>query len=223
MARRIRLQYLKTMLNQPVSYFDEHPPGSIATSLSTDTNIIEVGLADKVASLCQGTGMIVSAFGIGFAKCWELTLVVGTTIPYMIMVTVILGSMDAKLEGKQKEIYAQAAAIAEEAMGSILSITALGAKDRIIEKFKRPLALGSSYTIKYGPVQASIYGNMFFSMQAGYALALYYGIQLLTHGHVKDGGTVIKFVELSRKRHTLADYLAVSFSACSWEPRQWAS
>jgi ATP-binding cassette subfamily B (MDR/TAP) protein 1 len=194
MARRIRLQYLKTMLHQSVSYFDEHPPGSIATSLSTDTNMIEVGLADKVASLCQGCGMIISAFGIGFAKSWRLTLVVGTTIPYMIIVTGLLGSIDARLEGKQKKIYSQAATIAEEAMSSILSITALGAKDRIVEKFMSPVKLASSYTPKYGPIQASIYGNMFFSMQAGYALALYYGVHLLSHGNVKDGGTVIKSV-----------------------------
>jgi len=192
MARRIRLRYLDKMLHQSVSYFDRHPPGSIASSLSTDTTLIEVGLADKVSSVCQGCGMIIGAFGIGFAKSWRLTLVIGTTLVWMISITMMLGAAQSKIESKQRVIYNQASTIAEEALSSILSITALGAKDRIIEKFKRPTAIGSSYMIRNGPVQASIYGNMFFTMQSGYALALFYGVKLLSHGEVKNGGTVIK-------------------------------
>ena len=113
------------MLHQSVSYFDRHPPGSIATSLSTDTYMIDVGLADKVASVCQGCGMIIGAFGIGFAKSWRLTLVISTTLIWMIGVTMVLGTTDSKLQSKQRAIYSQASTIAEEALSSILSITAL--------------------------------------------------------------------------------------------------
>jgi ATP-binding cassette subfamily B (MDR/TAP) protein 1 len=192
-TRRIRLQYLNKMLHQSLSYFDRHPPSSIATSLSTDTNMIEVGLADKVASLCQGCGMIIGAFGIGFAKSWRLALVISTTLIWMIGVTMVLGATDSKLQSKQRAIYSQASTITEEALSSVLSITALGAKDRIIEKFKRPLAKARRIELRIGPVQASIYGNMFFTMQCGYALALFYGIKLLSHGEIKNGGTVVKY------------------------------
>jgi ATP-binding cassette, subfamily B (MDR/TAP), member 1 len=78
MARRIRLWYLNKILHQPISYFDRRTPGSIAASLSTDTNIIEVGLADKVVSIFQACGMIITAFAIAFTKSWKMTLVVGT-------------------------------------------------------------------------------------------------------------------------------------------------
>jgi ATP-binding cassette subfamily B (MDR/TAP) protein 1 len=211
------------MLHQSVSYFDRHPPGSIATSLSTDTNVIEVGLADKVASVCQGCGMIIGAFGIGFAKSWRLTLVIGTTLIWMIGVTMVLGATDSKLQSKQRAIYSQASMIAEEALSSILSITALGAKDRIIERFKRPLAKACRIQLRIGPVQASIYGNMFFTMQCGYALALFYGIRLLTHGEIKNGGTVVKYAAVFPSTYFCTDFQLVCYFVYSLAHQLWAS
>jgi ATP-binding cassette subfamily B (MDR/TAP) protein 1 len=190
-ARRIRIQYLNKVIHQPISYFDRHTPGSIAASLSTDTNIIEVGLADKVVTVCQGVGMIISAFIIALTKSWKMTLVVGTSIPYIVITTMILGSIDSAFETKRREKYSEASKISEEALSSISTVTALGAKDKIVEMFSVPLLAASRLTIKIGPVQASMYGNMFFAMQSTYALALFYGNKLFSDGEIKDGGTVM--------------------------------
>lgn len=197
MARRIRLWYLEKVLRQPISYFDRHTPGSIAASLSTDTNIIEVGLADKVVSIFQACGMIITAIVIAFTKSWKMTLVVGTTIPYVILVTMALGSLSSMFEKKVRLTYSNASSVADEALSSILDVTALGANDKIVEKFKRILTTAGRYSIRKGPIEASIYGNMFFSMQSAYALALFYGVHLVSSGEVKDGGTVVMFVNQS--------------------------
>lgn len=197
MARRIRLRYLEKVLRQPISYFDHHTPGSIAASLSTDTNIIEVGLADKVVSIFQACGMVLVAFVIAFTKSWKMTLVVGTVIPYVLLVTMALGSLVSMFEKKLRDVYSKASSVAEEALSSILNVTALGAKDKIVERFKRILTVAGRYAIRKGPVEASIYGNMFFSMQSAYALSLFYGVHLVSTGEIKDGGTVIMFVNRS--------------------------
>jgi ATP-binding cassette subfamily B (MDR/TAP) protein 1 len=163
-------------------------------SLSTDTNIIQVGLGDKVVSLFQACGMLITGFAIAFTKSWKMTLVVGTVIPYAIVSTLILGSFESRSEKNQKEVYSKAASIAEEALTSVVNITALCAKNKIVEKFKRVLVAASRYGIKKGTIEASIYGNLFFSMQSAYALALYYGVHLVSRGEIADGGTVITFV-----------------------------
>src|SRR5207249_1808487 len=99
-----------------------------------------VGLADKVASVFQAAGMIIGAFAIAFTKSWKMTLVVGTTIPYILITTMILGSIDSFFETKQRQKYSEASKIAEEALSSVSSITALGAKDKIVRNFNVPLA-----------------------------------------------------------------------------------
>jgi ATP-binding cassette subfamily B (MDR/TAP) protein 1 len=194
MARRIRLAYLKKVLHQPISYFDHNTPGSIATSLSTDTNCIEVGLADKMASVCQAIGMIIAALAIAFSKNWKMTLVVGTTIPYILITTVIIGSVDSYYETKQRKTYDEASKVAEEALSSVSSIKALGANEKIVSNFRIPVSEGSRVGLKIGPIQATMYGNMFFSIQSCYALALFYGVKLVSRGEIKNGGTVMTYV-----------------------------
>lgn len=121
-------------------------------------------------------------------------MVVGTTIPWVLTVTGILGTADSKLLGKIKEAQSHASSIAGEALASAANIMALGAKDKIIEKYKKPLAVATHWSILDGPIQASIFGNMFFSMQSGYALALFYGVKLVSDGEIEDGGTVMMCV-----------------------------
>ncbi|KIX03637.1 uncharacterized protein Z518_07190 [Rhinocladiella mackenziei CBS 650.93] len=191
MGRRIRLRYLDVILHRPISYFDDHNPGSVATSLSTDTNLIEVGLAEKVTTLFQAASMIISAFTIAFTKSWKLTLVTATTIPYMMLTTGLLAALDAKMEAKARAIYSNASNVAEEAFRSVIMIATLGAEDRVVQRFKQIIEKAKTLGFWKGPLEASIYGNMFFTVQSGYALALYYGAQLLSRGQVKDGGTVI--------------------------------
>ncbi|OCK85136.1 ABC transporter [Lepidopterella palustris CBS 459.81] len=191
MTRNIRLQYLRTVLHQPVSYFDRNTPGSIAMSLSTDTNAIEVGLGEKVGTVFQAISMIITAFAIAFSRSWKLTLVVATIVPYMIFTTGFLGWLNTRIETKIKEILSKSSGIAEEALSSIINVTALGAQDKIVQKFRHNLDMAKPYASKIGPIQATIYGNMFFVMHSAYALSLFYGVKLISQGGIKNGGTVI--------------------------------
>ncbi|KAH6666837.1 multidrug resistance protein 14 [Halenospora varia] len=159
-ARRLRITYLQKVLHRPISYFDLHTPGSIASSLSTDVNVIEVGLGEKVASLIEAVGMIITAFGIAFSKSWKLTLVVATMIPYMIITTVLLASADTKVEKKVLGYLSKSSGIAEEALSNVMNISALGAKDKILEKFKGPIKVASTLGIRRGPLQLSTRGDI---------------------------------------------------------------
>ena len=135
--------------------------------------------------------MLIGSFSIAFTKSWKMTLVVGTGIPYVLITTMILGWIDSIFEAKQRQKNIEASQVAEEALGSVSTIIALGATDKIVKKFNVPLSAASRLTLKIGPVQASIYGNMFFSMFCTYGLALFYGTKLLSHGEIAKGGTVM--------------------------------
>ncbi|KIW90765.1 uncharacterized protein Z519_08548 [Cladophialophora bantiana CBS 173.52] len=190
-TRRIRLRYLQVILHQPISYFDHHTAGSIASSLSTDTNLIEVGLAEKVAIAFQSISMLVTAFVIAFVKSWRLTLVTASIVPYMILTTGLLALVDAKFETKMRTIYLKASGMVEEWLSSVLTVTALGAADKITMQYKQVIEKTKAFGIKRGPVEASIYGNMWFAVLSGYALALYYGVRLLDRKEIDNGGTLV--------------------------------
>ena len=75
-------------------------------------------------------------------------MVVGTTIPWVLTVTGILGSIDSKLQSRGKEAHSQASSLAGEALASVSNIMALGAKDKIIERFKKPLGVAGHWAIR---------------------------------------------------------------------------
>ncbi|ORY00236.1 multidrug resistance protein [Clohesyomyces aquaticus] len=191
MTARLRLRYLRTVLHQPISYFDRNAPGSIATSLANDTNIVQVALAEKLGIVCQVISMIVTSFVIAFIKNWKLTLVTATIVPYMVITTGFFGALSTQTEAKSNAILEEAAGVAEEALSSILNITAMGAQDKLVRRFDGYLGRASKYLKRMGPLMAGIYGNMFLSMNAGYALALFYGVKLVSKGEVTSGGTIV--------------------------------
>ncbi|OAP62935.1 hypothetical protein AYL99_02162 [Fonsecaea erecta] len=190
-TRRIRLRYLQTVLHRPISYFDHHTAGSIGSSLSTDTNLIEVGLAEKVATAFQSISMLVTAFAIAFIKSWRLTLVIAAIVPYMVLTTGLLSLLDARIEAQMRTTYVKASGMVEEWLSSVLTITALGAADKVTAQYKQVIERNKIFGIKRGPIEASIFGNMWFAVHSGYALALYYGVRLLNRDEIENGGALI--------------------------------
>jgi len=181
-------------LHQPISCFDRHTAGSIASSLSTDTNLIEVGLAEKVAIAIESISMLCTAFVIAFTKSWRLTVVTATIIPYMIFTTGLLSFLNTGLEKKMRAIYLTASGMVEEWLGSVPTVTALGAADKVAVRYKEVTRECKNLGIKMGPLEAGMFGNMWFAMHSGYALALYYGIRLLNRNQIHNGGTLITLV-----------------------------
>jgi ATP-binding cassette subfamily B (MDR/TAP) protein 1 len=191
MTSKIRLRYLTKVLHQPISYFDKNAPGSIATSLANDTNVVQVGLAEKIGIVCQVISMILVAFIISFTKNWKLTLVTATIVPYMIITTGVFGGLSAGVEAKVNERLNHSSGVAEEALSSILNVTSLGASTKIVRRYEVYLKEAMRFFKQVGPLQACIYGNMFLAIHSAYALALFYGVKLVSRGEVRDGGTVI--------------------------------
>ncbi|KAF3934517.1 hypothetical protein ABW19_dt0205961 [Dactylella cylindrospora] len=168
-----------------------HTTGSrIAKHLTTDVNLIETGLGEKMAMFFQGCGMMLTAFTIGMVYSWKLTLVSLTTIPWTIITTVALTATVTKLESKIKSIYLDCASAAEEALGSTQTIAALGALEKMVTKFRGFVNKALAKQVYDGPLWASVYGNMFFSQHACYALCLFYGVKLVNNGEIDGGGTV---------------------------------
>ncbi len=190
-TRTLRLEYIRAILRQDITYFDTCSPGSVATKISNNANLIQAGLSEKVGVTIQGLAMLVSAFVVAFIRQWKLTLVVATTIPAAVLGVGITITLDSRIEAKILEIYNKSGSLVEEALGSIRIITAFGAKHKILEKNEEHLQQAKMLGMKKGPVLGVMYSSEFFIMYCAYALAFWYGVRLLFQGDIDDGGTVI--------------------------------
>lgn len=159
MTGKIRLRYLSTVLHQPISYFDTNAPGTIAASLANDTNVVQVGLAEKVGIIFQVCSRMLCAFIISFIKSWKLTLATATMVVYIVLATGFFGGLNATVEAKIGESLNQASGVAEEALSSVLTVTALGASEKMVGRFTVYVKAAMRYFKHMGPLQACIYGN----------------------------------------------------------------
>jgi len=81
-SKRIREKYFHAILRQDMSWHDTGKQSeSLTTRLSSDTQLIYDGLADKVGLVLSNFTTFVAGFVIGFAKGWQLSLVLLCAVP----------------------------------------------------------------------------------------------------------------------------------------------
>lgn len=51
---RLRIKYVQCILKQEIAYFDECSAGTVATKISTNANLIQTGMGEKVGVAFQG-------------------------------------------------------------------------------------------------------------------------------------------------------------------------
>jgi ATP-binding cassette, subfamily B (MDR/TAP), member 1 len=193
-TKRIRCQYLSLIIHSPISYFDNQSPGALASSLANDPNVIEVAMAEKVATVFQSLSMLITAFVIGMTYQWKLALVCAVVIPYSVVSTGMLATFTAKLDAEIRKILNEASGLAEEALSSIANVLALDANEKLVDKFAAYVDAAGRLGQWVGPMTSTVYGNMFFAMHCVYALALFYGALLVARGEVASGGRVLTYV-----------------------------
>jgi ATP-binding cassette, subfamily B (MDR/TAP), member 1 len=208
-TRSIRREYIRSLLRQDISYFDTCTPGSVATNISNNADMIHTGLAEKVGVIIQGLAMLTSAFIVAFVSGWKLTLVTATTLPAAVIAVGITVALDARIEAKILEIYSKAGGLVEEALGSIRIVAAFGANDKLLKKYEAYLEVAKTYGVKKGPVLGVQYSSEFFMMFCAYALAFWYGVRLFLQGEMDSGGTVTMYVLLPRGQTLRRGWLTI--------------
>lgn len=190
-TKALRQDFITALIRQDIAYFDNCSPGTVATTISNNADIVENGLGEKVGVAFQALAMLTAAFVVAFTQQWKLTLVTATTLPLAVIVVGITVALDTKLEAKILKIYGKAGGLAEEAMGTVRIVTAFDATDKLCRKYDEYLETAKRYGVKKGPVLGFQYSTEFFAMYCAYALAWFYGIKLLLRGEVASGGDIL--------------------------------
>jgi ATP-binding cassette subfamily B (MDR/TAP) protein 1 len=132
----MRLAYLKALLNQPISVLDTLPPGQTAAILTTTTNILQIGISEKLSLFLQSLSLVVTALVIAFCYNWQLTLVTSSSL---LFITVFYCCTIPFLVKGLKEVEhadRMSASIASEVFESIRMVAAYGAEAKMAKKYE---------------------------------------------------------------------------------------
>eukprot|EP01117_Protostelium_nocturnum_P020873 TRINITY_DN965_c0_g1_i1.p1 TRINITY_DN965_c0_g1~~TRINITY_DN965_c0_g1_i1.p1 ORF type:complete len:1273 (-),score=506.95 TRINITY_DN965_c0_g1_i1:247-4065(-) len=191
---RIRKLYVHAILRQDNGWFDvaKDESGSLNTRLANDTQEIQEAISEKAGSTVQLTAQFVTGLIVAFVKGWRLSLVILATIPLLAIVGGVVFTFVTKFQTEGQNAYAEAGAIAEQALGGIRTVFSFSLQKRFQERYEVKLEKAKIENTKSGLIIGLGFGVLIFFLFSSYGLAFWYGAKLVADGtDGMDGGRVL--------------------------------
>jgi ATP-binding cassette subfamily B (MDR/TAP) protein 1 len=175
LAQRIRDRYLRNLLRQDLAFFDNLQSGEVSSRLNGDIQAIESGTGEKVGVALTCISFCVTAYIVGFIKNAELAGMLVSLIPAFLLMAVVGGHFVGKYTVSLGGYFGSASAIASEALSHVGLVHALGANERLEEKFRGHLGNARQAGIRKAIAAAVMAGLLYFFAFSASALGYWQG------------------------------------------------
>ncbi|KAI8237345.1 Leptomycin B resistance protein pmd1 [Colletotrichum sp. SAR 10_86] len=189
MVRNLRRQFLRAALSQNISYFDMNS-NSISTQASTNGNLIQSGVAEKLMICFQAMSTFVSAFIIAFTSYWKLTLILLCVPPALMIVIGIVATLEAKIETDMLSIFSEASSFAESLISTLRTVQAFGSRETLMSHYETFLNKAQKMGAKKSPLYGVLFSMEYSIMYSAIGLAFWQGTKMISRNEVADVGTV---------------------------------
>ncbi|KAI8060794.1 P-loop containing nucleoside triphosphate hydrolase protein [Gongronella butleri] len=190
-GRRIRNKYVHAILRQDAAWFDKAEEGSLTTRLAADTQMIQDGISEKFGEAVQSISQFISGLIVAFTANWILAFVVLATYPILFMSSAMLRKWVVSTTTRAQSAYAQAGKVAEQAFSGIRTIYAFSLQGRFASRYDAELAIANKAGLRRGLAMALATATFFFVLFCTYALAFWYGSELIEQGRLVGYNIVI--------------------------------
>ncbi|KAL2279659.1 hypothetical protein FJTKL_13337 [Diaporthe vaccinii] len=157
---------------------------------TSNGNLIQSGIAEKLALAFQSMATFVAAFIVAFISQWKLTLILLCIAPTLIILVGIVASIEAKIEGQMLETYGKAGAYAESVLATTRTVHAFGLRERLVARYVTYVAHARSLGNKKSPLYGALFSIEYLVIYAGMGLAFWQGVKMFSSGEVDSLGTV---------------------------------
>ncbi|KAF2731980.1 P-loop containing nucleoside triphosphate hydrolase protein [Polyplosphaeria fusca] len=183
-TQRIRELYLRAIFRQNIAFFDFLGSGEITTRISSDMNLVQDGIGQKVGLFITGLAMFVSAIIVGFVRSWKLALIMlSATVAIALMMGVNGKNMKAN-QTKSVDEYSMAGSLAEEVLSSARNVTAYGTQKRLEKKYSGLMQKAAHLDFKAKMWLASMLAGLLGVLNWQYALAFWQGNKFVHDGEI---------------------------------------
>ncbi|XP_051937522.1 bile salt export pump isoform X2 [Hippocampus zosterae] len=191
-TQRIRKSYFRKVMQMEIGWFDCNSVGELNTRLSDDINKLNNAIADQASFFIERISTFVFGFMVGFIGGWKLTLVVVAVSPLIGVAAGLMAMAVARLTGRELKAYAKAGAVADEVLSSIRTVAAFGGEDKEVNRYDRNLVEAQNWGVKKGSIIGIFQGYLWCIIFLTFALAFWYGSQLVIDSKELSPGTLIQ-------------------------------
>lgn len=190
-STRIREHYLESCLRQNIGFFDKLGTGEIITRITSDTNIIQDGISEKVAVTIGAISTFVTAFVIAFVTSWKLTLILSSVIFAILINTALYSGYMMKNSSESITAFAHGSTLADEVLSSARTAVAFGLQDRLSKQYDKHLEKAEYYGFRLKAAVGVMVGGIMLLLYMSYALAFWQGSTFLLRGEISLNHVIV--------------------------------
>ncbi|XP_021279974.1 ABC transporter B family member 2 [Herrania umbratica] len=187
-AAKMRMAYLRSMLNQDISLFDtEASTGEVISAITSDIIVVQDALSEKVGNFMHYISRFIAGFSIGFARVWQISLVTLSIVPLIALAGGIYAYVATGLIARVRNSYVKAGEIAEEVIGNVRTVQAFAGEERAVKSYKEALMKTYEYGRKAGLTKGLGLGSLHCVLFVSWALLVWF-TGIVVHKHIANGG-----------------------------------
>ncbi|KAH7082712.1 leptomycin B resistance protein pmd1 [Paraphoma chrysanthemicola] len=183
-TQQIRELYLRAIFRQNIAFFDFLGSGEVTTRISSDMNLVQDGIGQKIGLFVAGVSGFITAIIIGFIRSWKLSLIMLSATVALIFMMGFNGTMMKKYQTVSIDEYATAASLAEEVLASARNVAAYGTQKRLEERYKTLLKKAANFDFKAKFWLSMMIAGMMGILNLQYSLAFWQGNRFLHSGEL---------------------------------------
>ncbi|KAI6228041.1 hypothetical protein M3Y95_00580600 [Aphelenchoides besseyi] len=188
--RRIRVEYLKSILRQNASWFEKNQSGALNTKLNDNIERIHEGIGDKLGLLIRNAVHFTLGQFVAFYWNWRMALPLSVLSPIIAVAMSISARWISSAARKELEVYGKAGAVAEEAIGSVRTVAAFNGQETEVERYRQSLYEGMRSGLKKGFHSGLLNGFLLFTVMFCMGSAILYGSYLYSIGIIETPGDI---------------------------------
>ncbi|XVF13654.1 hypothetical protein REPUB_Repub08aG0226500 [Reevesia pubescens] len=187
-AAKMRMAYLKSMLNQDISLFDtEASTGEVISAITSDIIVVQDALSEKVGNFMHYISRFIAGFSIGFARVWQISLVTLSIVPLIALAGGIYAYVATGLIARVRNSYVKAGEIAEEVIGNVRTVQAFAGEEKAVKSYKEALMNTYKYGRKAGLTKGLGLGSLHCVLFVSWALLVWF-TSIVVHKNIANGG-----------------------------------
>uniref|UniRef100_A0A8R1EVH8 Uncharacterized protein n=1 Tax=Caenorhabditis japonica TaxID=281687 RepID=A0A8R1EVH8_CAEJA len=190
MSNRIRRQFFHSVMRHEISWYDKNTSGTLSIKLFDNLERVREGTGDKVGLAFQMMAQFIGGFVVAFTYDWQLTLIMMSLSPFMMICGLFLARLLATAATKEAKQYAVAGGIAEEVLTSIRTVIAFNGQEYECKRYEEALEHGKRTGIRKSILMGIGLASFFVTIYSSYALAFWVGTNFVFNGRI-TGGTVL--------------------------------
>ncbi|KAI5291614.1 mitochondrial chaperone [Ascosphaera aggregata] len=194
LAQRLREKYLRSLLRQDTSFFDDLAPGEVSSRITNDISMIQQGTSEKVGIVLNSLSFFITAYIVAFIKDAKLAGELVSLWPAYMLMSLVGGYFVEKYSAQMLEKAGQASSIALECLSNITVIHVFSASSRMESRFAAFLESSKVAGIKKAMVTAIQTGLLYFISYAGNALAFWQGAHIVAKSVENGSGKSVGIV-----------------------------